>query len=72
MLAVHWKLPADLVEAIRWHHAPQEAPAALPQTTRTATILVHAANQLAKYCYVYSEDMEIDIVNVTSGRGVWF
>jgi putative nucleotidyltransferase with HDIG domain len=63
MLAVHWKLPADLVEAIRWHHAPQDAPAALPETTRTATILVHAANQLAKYCYVYSEDMEIDIVN---------
>ena len=62
MLATHWKLPADLVEAIRWHHAPQAAPAALGDDVRTATILVHAANQLAKYCYVYSEDVEIDIV----------
>lgn len=62
MLAVHWKLPADLVEAIRWHHAPQDAPAEIGDGVRTATIVVHAANQLAKYCYIYSEDMEIDIV----------
>jgi putative nucleotidyltransferase with HDIG domain len=62
MLASHWKLPPDLVEAIRWHHAPQAAPATLPESVRKAAILVHAANQLAKYCYVYSEDMEIDIV----------
>ncbi|MDB5321216.1 MAG: metal dependent phosphohydrolase [Phycisphaerales bacterium] len=62
MLATHWKLPADLVEAIRWHHSPQDAPATLGEGVKTATILVHVANQLAKYCYVYSEDMEIDIV----------
>jgi putative nucleotidyltransferase with HDIG domain len=62
MLATHWKLPSDLVEAIRWHHSPQDAPEALGEEVRTATILVHIANQLAKYCYVYSEDMEIDIV----------
>ena len=24
--------------------------------------LVHLANQVSKYCYVYSEDMEIDII----------
>jgi putative nucleotidyltransferase with HDIG domain len=63
MLATHWKLPADLVEAIRWHHSPQDAPQELGEAVRTATILVHVANQLAKYCYVYSEDMEIDIVS---------
>jgi hypothetical protein len=62
MLAAHWKLPGDLVEAIRWHHAPQDAPAAMADEVRRATILVHVANQLAKYCYVYGEDMEIDIV----------
>jgi putative nucleotidyltransferase with HDIG domain len=62
MLAAHWRLPADLVEAIRWHHAPDAAPAFLSDAVRTATITVHAANQLAKYCYVHSEDVEIDIV----------
>jgi putative nucleotidyltransferase with HDIG domain len=62
MLAAHWKLPADLVEAIRWHHAPQDAPREMAEEVRRATILVHVANQLAKYCYVYGEDMEIDIV----------
>jgi putative nucleotidyltransferase with HDIG domain len=62
MLAIHWKLPADLVEAIRWHHAPQDAPPQISEEIRKAAILVHAANQLAKYCYIYSEDMEIDIV----------
>jgi putative nucleotidyltransferase with HDIG domain len=62
MLAAHWKLPGDLVEAIRWHHAPLQAPEEMGDAVKKATILVHAANQLAKYCYVYSEDMEIDIV----------
>jgi len=62
MLGTHWKLPADLVEAIRWHHAPADAPATLPAHVRQASIIVHLANQLAKYCYVYSEDMEIDII----------
>ena len=62
MLAQHWKLPAELVEAIRRHHSPQEMPATLSQGARNATVLVHLANQLAKYCYVYSENMEIDIV----------
>ena len=62
MLAQHWKLPPDLVEAIRWHHAPDAAPTELAESVRTATVLVHVANQLAKYCYVYSQDMEIDIV----------
>lgn len=63
MLATHWKLPADLLEAIRWHHEPAAAPDTLSETVRQATSIVHVANQLAKYCYVYSEDMEIDIVS---------
>ncbi|HYE16846.1 MAG TPA: HDOD domain-containing protein [Tepidisphaeraceae bacterium] len=62
MLATHWKLPPDLVEAIRWHHAPQSAPDTVPPHARNAAVIVHAANQVAKYCYVYSQDMEIDIV----------
>jgi putative nucleotidyltransferase with HDIG domain len=62
ILAEQWKLPGDLCQAIRWHHAPQLMPAAISDHARTATTLVHIANQLAKYCYVYSEDMEVDIV----------
>lgn len=62
ILAAHWQLPPDLIEAIRWHHAPESAPESLPQPVRLAATIVHLANQLAKYCYVYSEDMEIDIV----------
>jgi putative nucleotidyltransferase with HDIG domain len=62
LLAAHWKLPSDLVEAIRWHHAPLQAPQSLSESVRKATTLVHIANQISKYCYVYSEDMEIDIV----------
>lgn len=62
-LARHWKLPHDIIEAIRWHHAPQGMPEDLPAGVRAATGVVHLANQLAKYCYVYSENMEIDIVS---------
>ncbi len=62
LLATHWKLPPELVEAIRWHHAPQNAPATLAPHVRAATMIVHLANQIAKYCYVYSEDIEIDII----------
>ena len=62
VLAQHWKLPSDLGNAIQWHHTPLSMPATLSQTMRNATALVHLANQMAKYCYVYSEDMEVDIV----------
>lgn len=72
MLAAHWKLPNDLVEAIRWHHAPLAAPGTLPPAVRAATILVHLANQLAKYCYVYGQDMEIDLVDDATLRRVGF
>ena len=62
-LAQHWKLPPELCEAIRFHHCPQNAPPTMSRTVRNATTIVHLANQLAKYCYVYSDDMEIDIVS---------
>lgn len=62
ILATHWKLPPDLVTAIRFHHAPQNMPPEIAPGVRQAGIVVHLANQLAKYCYVYSENMEIDIV----------
>jgi len=63
MLAAHWKLPAEIVEAIRHHHNPAAAPEALAAPLRHAMTIVHLANQIAKYCYVYSEDMEIDIID---------
>ena len=61
-LAAQWKLPEELVEMIRLHHVPQELPATLPPDRRRTIYAVHVANQLVKYCHVYCEDMEIDIV----------
>jgi len=61
-LAARWGLPSDLVEAIRLHHSPADAMAALPPEVRRALLVAHVANQLVKYCHVYCEDMEIDIV----------
>ena len=61
-LARHWKLPAELCEAIRWHHDPERMPDTLSEATRAAAIVVHVANQLTKYCYVYSDNVEVDIV----------
>jgi putative nucleotidyltransferase with HDIG domain len=61
MLALRWKLPADLTQAIRWHHAPDKAfEPNDPIGVRKAIHLVHVADQLAKYCFAYSTDMEID------------
>ncbi|MCB1184082.1 HDOD domain-containing protein [bacterium] len=42
-LARHWNMPASLVAAIRYHHAPQEAPDAF----RTMAYTVHTADMLA-------------------------
>lgn len=61
VLGNRWQLPADLVLAIRWHHTPEHAfeendPIAL----RKAIALLQIADQLAKYCFTYSDDMEID------------
>src|SRR5690606_8698029 len=67
MLAEHWKLPPEIVESIRTHHAP---PPAGDNAINKAVVIVHLANQLAKYCYVYSEDMEIDIVDDELFRSV--
>jgi putative nucleotidyltransferase with HDIG domain len=61
-LAARWGLPADLVDAIRLHHSPESALAALAPEVRRAILVAHVANQLVKYCHVYCEDMEIDIV----------
>ncbi len=60
-LAHRWELPADLVQAIRWHHSPErafsrdDAPA-----LRRAVYLVQIANELAKFAYPYADDMEFD------------
>ena len=62
-LASQWKLPAELIEAIRLHHFPDDAAAqAMSAELRRATQVVHVANQLAKYAHVYCADMEIDII----------
>ncbi|HTW94552.1 MAG TPA: HDOD domain-containing protein [Tepidisphaeraceae bacterium] len=62
-LAERWKLPADLVQAIRWHHRPTdaiEASQALPLDKIVGVLKI--ANQLAKYCYPYCDRVQIDAV----------
>jgi hypothetical protein len=62
-LALNWKLPADLVQAIRWHHRPADAFLSTdPPALRKAVHIVQIANQLAKYCFPYADRMEIDVV----------
>jgi len=59
-LGANWKLPADLVQAIRFHHFPQQAfHETDPLPLRQAVFAVHIANQLAKYCFTHSDAMEI-------------
>jgi putative nucleotidyltransferase with HDIG domain len=63
-LAAKWKLPADLVQAIRWHHRPAGAfSPADPLPLRKALHIVQIANQLVKYCYSHTDSMEIDAVS---------
>jgi putative nucleotidyltransferase with HDIG domain len=63
-LALRWKLPQELVDAIRLHHLPAGHGSldGMSPELRRATRIVHVANQLAKYSHVYCADMEIDIV----------
>ncbi len=62
-LGREWDLPEDLIQAIQWHHFPKFAPLdQLDERVRRALMLIHIANQIAKFCHVYSEDMEIDLV----------
>ncbi len=62
-LAAKWGLPGDLVQAIRWHHCPDRAFSNTdPKPLHQAMYLVQIANQLAKYCYVYQDETEIDAI----------
>jgi putative nucleotidyltransferase with HDIG domain len=62
-LAAKWGLPGDLVQAIRWHHYPDRAFSSTdPKPLHQAMYLVQIANQLAKYCYVYQDETEIDAI----------
>jgi putative nucleotidyltransferase with HDIG domain len=63
-LAATWKLPADLVQAIRFHHHPNQAfHETDPLALRQAVFIVHIANQLAKYCFTHSDRIEIEQVS---------
>lgn len=44
LVAIHWKLPAEVVAGVRWHHAPQAARGA---NARGAAAVAHVANALA-------------------------
>ena len=74
-VAARWGLPSTIVEAIRYHHAPQmlSRPAESANAADTdsgepgaaalarTTAVVFVANQLAKYLHAYSDDTEIDL-----------
>lgn len=63
-LALNWKLPADLIQAVRWHHRPANAfELGDPPALRKAVHLLQIANQLTKFCYPYSDQMEIEQVS---------
>ncbi len=63
-LAAKWGLPADLVQAIRWHHYPERAfQATDPKPIHQAMYLLQVANQLSKYVYVYQDETEIDAIS---------
>jgi putative nucleotidyltransferase with HDIG domain len=60
-LAHHWSLPADVVQAIRWHHRPERAfEQTDPAPLRKAAYVVQVANELAKYVYPYADEIELD------------
>jgi putative nucleotidyltransferase with HDIG domain len=66
-LAAKWGLPGDLVQAIRWHHLPERAfQSTDPKAFHQAMYLLQVANQLAKYCYVYQDETEIDAISDSS------
>ncbi len=61
LLSNRWKLPADLTMAIRWHHNPEKAfEPTDPEALRKSVYLIHLADQIAKYCFSYAHDMEIE------------
>jgi putative nucleotidyltransferase with HDIG domain len=63
-VAAQWGLPADLIRAIRFHHAPNKAfEVSDPKPLHQAMYVVQIANQLAKYCYVYADQTEIDAID---------
>lgn len=63
-LALNWKLPADLIQAVRWHHRPANAfEVGDPPALRKAVHLLQIANQLTKFCYPYSDQMEIETIS---------
>src|SRR5262249_51753839 len=60
-LAAIWKLPADLVQAIRRHHRFTDAYHVTdPLPLRKSLHIVQIANQLAKYCFPHGDRVEID------------
>jgi putative nucleotidyltransferase with HDIG domain len=66
-IASRWGLPAEIVEGIRFHHAPELISKDLGAALARDVAVVHVANQVAKYLHAYSDDVEIDII----GEAVW-
>jgi putative nucleotidyltransferase with HDIG domain len=63
-LGAQWKLPADLVQAIRYHHFPRQAYHPTdPLPLRQAVYVLQIANQLAKYCFTHADSVEIEQVS---------
>jgi putative nucleotidyltransferase with HDIG domain len=68
-LAHTWGLPSDLVQAIRFHHHPENAYEANdPLPLRQAAYVVFIANQLVKLCFAHSDEMAIDAIPESAAK----
>jgi putative nucleotidyltransferase with HDIG domain len=66
-LAHAWKLPADLVCAIRYHHHPDQAcETSDPLPLRQSIMIVYIANQLAKYGFAHADDVVVEAIPETA------
>ena len=65
-LLEYWALPASVVQAVRWHHAPNEQPGA----DKTVVDLVHLGEHVARICGTSSstDGMNYSVCNETLER----
>ena len=72
-LAHTWKLPSDLVQAIRFHHHPEKAfEATDPLPLRQSVYIVFIANQLVKLAFAHADNIEIAPIPVEASNVLGF
>ncbi len=48
-ILAQWKFPAEIVEAVRWHHHPERSPLALTSLLYLAEFVTHSQEDLTSY-----------------------